>query len=118
MNNLISWVEIPAKNFERATEFYNKVLNLKLEVADYGIEKMACFPGGEGAISFAPNFEPSSGGVLVSLNASKQFDAVLKRIAENGGEVKQGKTKIQAEGRGYFATFLDTEGNKLSLYGG
>ena len=28
-----------------------------------------------------------------------------------------GKTKIEAEGRGYFAIFIDCEGNKVGLYG-
>lgn len=56
MRKLISWVEIPATDIERATDFYNKVLELEMEVSDFGKERMACFPGGEGAISLAPGF--------------------------------------------------------------
>lgn len=117
MTKLISWVEIPAVDMQRATKFYNSVLDLDLEIQDFGSEKMACFPSGEGAISLASGFEPSENGVLVSLDTGDDLDGVLVRITDNGGRVVQKKTKIQAEGRGYFALFIDTEGNKLGLYG-
>lgn len=116
MRKLISWVEIPATDIERATKFYSKVLNLDIQVMDFGKEKMACFPNGEGAISLAPGFNPSKNGVLVSFNTEKDLNAVLKIVAENGGEIVQSKTKIEAEGRGYFALIVDTEGNKVGLY--
>ncbi len=51
MTQLISWVEIPTTNFERAVEFYKSVLKIDLQSLDFGEEKMACFPNGEGAIS-------------------------------------------------------------------
>lgn len=117
MTKLISWVEIPAVDMKRATLFYNNILKLSLEVQDFGAEKMACFPSGEGAISQAPDFKPSDNGVLVSLNTENDLDGTLERIVEQGGKVVLGKTKIEAEGRGYFAIFLDCEGNKLGLYG-
>lgn len=116
MRKLISWVEIPATDIERATKFYNKVLNLEIQVMDFGKEKMACFPNGEGAISQAPGFNPSKDGVLVSFGTEKELNAVLKVVTENGGEIVQQKTKIEAEGRGYFALITDTEGNKVGLY--
>lgn len=116
MKKLISWVEIPAAVFERAVQFYNKILNLDLQVVEGGDEKMALFPGGEGAISFAPDFNPSRDGVLISLNAGSDLNAVLKLVEENGGEIAKPRTKIEAEGMGYFALFIDSEGNKLGLY--
>lgn len=116
MRKLISWVEIPATDINRATKFYNKVLNLEIQVLDFGKEKMACFPNGEGAISQAPNFNPSGNGVLVSFDTEKNMDKTLKTVLENGGEIVQSKTKIEAEGRGYFALIIDTEGNKVGLY--
>ena len=117
MSNLISWVEIPTTNFERAVKFYSVVFGLDLQVIDYGQEKMACFPNGEGAISFAPDFKPGKNGALVSFNAGNDLEGVIQRIEENSGEIVQPKTKIEAEGRGYFAIFIDCEGNKVGLYG-
>ncbi len=117
MKKLVRWVEIPATDFERAVNFYNKVFKLNLEPMDFGTEKMACLPNDEGAISFAPGFNPSKDGVLVSLETGNELDETLKRITENGGTMVKPKTKIEAEWRGYFALFTDSEGNRMGLYG-
>jgi len=117
MRKLISWVEIPAVDFDRAVKFYNSILGIELQVIDCGTEKMASFPSGEGAISFAPGFNPSKDGVLVSLNTENDLNNTMCRIEENGGSIIQPKTKIEAENRGYFSLFIDCEGNKLGLYG-
>ena len=117
MRKLISWVEIPAENMERAVDFYNALLGLELEILDFGSEKMACFPNDEGAISLAPGFQPSKNGVLISLNMENGLDRAVETVEEKGGTIIQPKTKIEAEGRGYFALFLDSEGNKVGLYG-
>lgn len=116
MTKLISWVEVPATDIKRSVKFYNSVLNLNLEVLDFGTEQMACFPNGEGAISVAKDFNPSSDGVIVSFFVKDNMDDVLENIWNAGGKVVKPKTKIEAEGRGYFALFIDTEGNRLGLY--
>lgn len=84
MEKLVSWVEIPATDFKRAVRFYNEVLRLNLQEIDCGNEKMACFPTGEGAISYAPDFKPSKDGVLVSLNAGDNLDETMKQIEKSG----------------------------------
>jgi hypothetical protein len=117
MEKLIAWVEIPATDFKRAVNFYNKVLGIELQEVDCGSEKMACFPSGEGAISWAQGFNPSKDGVLVSLNTGTQLDQTIERVTAQGGVIVHPKTKIEAEGRGYFALFTDSEGNKVGLYG-
>jgi len=117
MTKLISWVEIPTTDFERAVKFYSSVLKIDLQVIDCGQEKMACFPNGEGAISYASGFKPSKDGVLVSFNVEKDLDGAIERVNENRGTIVQPKTKIEVEGRGYFALFIDCEGNKVGLYG-
>ena len=116
MRKIISWVEVPATDIERAANFYSKVLNIEMKVMDFGEEKMACFPNGEGAISQSPDFNSSKDGVLVSFYTEKGLDNALIIAIENGGEIVQPKTKIEAEGRGYFALIVDTEGNKVGLY--
>ncbi len=116
MTKLISWVEIPAADFTRAVNFYSNILKIELDPMDWGEEKMACFPGGEGAISFAPGFKPSENGALVSFQVSDTIEETISRIVAAGGKILQPKTKIEAEGRGWFCTFLDSEGNKVGLY--
>lgn len=117
MKKLISWIEIPAADFKRAVNFYNAILSIELREEDYGSEKMACFPSGEGAISFAPEFNPSKDGVLVSFNAGNDLDNTIRRIEMSGGTIIHPKTKIEVEERGYFSLFLDSEGNRMGLYG-
>ena len=84
---------------------------------DFGQEKMACFPNGEGAISYAPNFKPSKNGIMVSLTVADTIEATIQRIENIGGNILQPKTKIEAEGRDYFAICTDSEGNKIGIYG-
>ncbi len=117
MNNFIAWVEIPSVDFNRAIAFYNQILELDLVPLDCGTEKMACLPNDEGAIIWASGFEPSKQGVVVSFNTKDDLDATIIRIKKAGGQIIQPKKKIEAEGRGYFALFIDSEGNRLGLYG-
>lgn len=119
MKKLVSFFEIPAADFDRAVKFYETVLNLKLSVLDCGTEKMAFFPEEDGlapgAISWGNNFPPSKHGVLISLNV-EDMEATLALIKAKGGDILRGKTKIEADCRGYFAMFSDSEGNTLGLY--
>ena len=78
---------------------------------------MACFPNDEGAIGYAPNFKPSTDGVLVSFAAPDNLEATILRIQSEGGGVLQPKTKIEAEGRDFFAICTDSEGNRIGIYG-
>jgi len=117
MKKMIAWVEIPATDFKRALTFYNTILNVEMQAMECGEEKMACFPSGEGAISKSPGFKPSENGPIVNFYAENDIEETLKLIEQNGGKTIQGKTKIEAEGRGYFALFMDCEGNRLGLYG-
>lgn len=117
MEKLISWVEVPASNIERAVGFYNSVLNLDLQINDFGFEKMAFFPGGEGAISYSEEIKPGTNGLLVSFNAGDYLDEAIEKVQHCGGELIKPKTKIEAEGMRYFALVMDSEGNKIGLYG-
>ncbi len=116
MEKLISWVEIPTADFDRAVNFYKKVLKLDMKGEDYGTEKMACFPSGEGAVVYTPGYAPSQNGVIVSLLVPDSIELTAARIEEMGGRLTQPKTKIEAEGLGYFAVFLDSEGNRIGLH--
>jgi uncharacterized protein len=79
---------------------------------------MALFPsdnGIGGAIVVGEGSTPSATGTLVYLNAGKDLAPVLGRVEEAGGRVILGKTLI-SEDDGYFALFIDSEGNKLALH--
>lgn len=114
--------EIPATDFRRAVDFYETVLNMKLPVFECEQEKMACFTeDGEtvGAISqsfdLLPDFQPSEKGVLIHFNTDN-IATTLERVLQKGGKVLIPCTKIEADGKGYFAVFADSEGNRIGIY--
>lgn len=121
MKSLVAFFEIPATDFDRAIRFYESVFNVQLTAMDYGHEKMAFFPeeNGEcpGAISCssAISFLPSEQGVLVSLRVPNMETAIAS-IEKSRGKIVIPKTKIEAESRGYFAVFIDCEGNRVGLH--
>jgi predicted enzyme related to lactoylglutathione lyase len=120
MANVINWFEIPAKNFEKACDFYSKVLGgdiHKLDTPNGG--KMGFFPGGMansvgGAIVKAEGYEPSQKGSVVYLNGGNDLSDPLSRVEKAGGKVVMPKTSIGENG--FMAHFIDTEGNRVALH--
>ena len=122
-NNLVGWVEIPVENMERAIDFYEKVLDLKLNRNKMGPLDMAWFPwlenkpGSPGTLVHHPEYyKPSTDGVLVYLTAhSGDLSNELARVEAAGGKVIQPKTQI-SEDYGYMALIIDSEGNRIALH--
>jgi len=119
MNNLINWFEIPAGDFNRALTFYKGVLQLDIHEAEMFGTKMGFFPSDgknvSGAIVQGSDYKTSTEGVTVYLNGGDNLQPILDRVAAHGGTVIVPKTQISPE-MGYFAMFIDTEGNKLALH--
>ena len=117
MEKLIAWVEIPSADFERAVKFYSTVFKMELSPTDCGDgEKMACFPTGEGAIIQSRHAKPSENGAIVSFTVPDSIEAAISRVEQENGKVVIPKTKIEAEGWGYFALCTDSENNTIGLY--
>ena len=111
MKKLIAFFEIPASDFHRAVDFYETVLGMQLPT---------CFTEeGEtvGAISYASNFDflPSTHGVLIHFNC-EDIEQTLEKVLLKGGKVVIPRTKIEADGKGWFAVFTDSEGNRIGIY--
>ncbi|MGM0550779.1 MAG: VOC family protein [Bacteroidota bacterium] len=117
MEKLIAWTEIPTEDLNRGVAFYSKLLEIELQVTTSERESMACFPTGEGALIKAAGFTPSKQGIIVSFNVANRLDKVLDTVTHWGGKMAHPKTKVEAEERGYFALIIDSEGNRIGLYG-
>ncbi len=119
MKNLVSIVEIPVSDFTRAVNFYQTILDLKIEEMDMDGVKMGILPSDGKTVNVVlakgNDYQPSTSGALLYLNAGKDLKPVLDKIAQNGGKVLVPKTAISPE-MGFFALFMDTEGNKLGLH--
>ncbi|OGG05438.1 MAG: glyoxalase [Candidatus Glassbacteria bacterium RIFCSPLOWO2_12_FULL_58_11] len=116
---VISWFEIPAADFDRAVKFYKKVLGHELQVVEMGPAKMGMFPAEPpstgGAVVRAEGYSPGDRGTMVYFYVGDDLSDALKRVEPAGGKVVVPKTLI-SEDHGYFAVFKDTEGNKVGLH--
>lgn len=79
MEKFIVWVEIPTTDFTRALKFYNYVFNLSLQPLEFGSEKMAFFPNGEGVIYHSEDSTPSPDGATVSFLVPDSIEKTLER---------------------------------------
>ena len=118
MKSYISMFEIPATDISRAINFYQALLDIKIEKMDVEGMQMGVLPyEGQmvtGVIIQADGYKPSADGVTMYLNAGENLQIVLDRVEKNGGKIITPKT-AHADGSGYFAIFLDSEGNKMAL---
>jgi len=114
----VSWFEIPALNLQRAVTFYNSIYGIDMQMTHMNGYAMAFFPtdkGIGGALVMGQGSTPGETGTLVYLNGGKDLSNPLSRVEQAGGRIVLGKTFINEEA-GYFALFIDTEGNKLALH--
>lgn len=118
MKSYISMFEIPATDISRAINFYQALLDIKIEKMDVEGMQMGILPYEEqmvtGVIIKADGYKPSADGLTMYLNAGENLQVVLDRVEKNGGKIITAKT-AHADGSGYFAIFLDPEGNKMAL---
>lgn len=114
----VRWFEIPAIDFQQAVNFYNHIFGIEMDQNITEVNAMAFFPvtsGIGGAIISGPGSIPSDTGPLLYLNGGKDLNNVLNKVEEAGGRIVMQKTLI-GDDAGYFAIFIDSQGNKLALY--
>jgi predicted enzyme related to lactoylglutathione lyase len=118
MAHVLNWFEIPVTDFARAKAFYEAVLGITIEPLAMGPTTMGMLSSDPnavgGAIVHAEEASPSKDGTLVYLNGGDDLAPMLARVAKAGGSVVVPKTEIGND-FGFFAHFVDTEGNKVGL---
>jgi predicted enzyme related to lactoylglutathione lyase len=120
LKDFVTWFEIPVWDINRAATFYNTIYSMEMEVGFSGDFAMAYFPADKGiggALIAGPGCTPNDTGVLIYLNTGNDLDSVLRRVPLAGGRIIMQKTLI-SEAAGYFALFIDSEGNRLALHEG
>lgn len=122
--NPVGWFEIPVADLTRAKAFYETALDTKLDLhemptADGSICKMAWFPmqpdlkGATGSLVEHPGYVPSQDGAAIYFSVD-EIAGTLGKIETAGGKTLIPETAIGEHG--YFAWFVDTEGNRLALH--
>ena len=120
MANAINWFEIPASDFDRACEFYEKILEGEIQKMNpHPGVKMGFLPHFEmgavgGAVVEGEGYEPSEKGTLPYLNGGEDLSGPLSRVEKAGGKILMPKTPIGENG--FIAQFIDTEGNRVALH--
>ncbi|MEM8895992.1 MAG: VOC family protein [Bacteroidota bacterium] len=119
MNSFISIFEIPATDVPRAIDFYQEILSISIEHMEFPGLEMGLLPyEGQmvtGVIMKGDDSKPSTEGVTVYLNGGEDLQVILDKVEGNGGEIIVPKTP-HADEVGFFALFLDSEGNKMGLH--
>ncbi|BDD08064.1 glyoxalase [Fulvitalea axinellae] len=119
MNSFISIFEIPATDISRAIGFYQSVLDIKIEKMEMPDLEIGVMPyegqAVTGVIMKGEGFRPSADGVTIYLNGGDNLQVMLDKVEPNGGKILVPKTP-HADESGFFALFLDSEGNKMGLH--
>ncbi len=118
-SNAVTWFEIPTTDLERATKFYETVLDIQL-IPYGGPDSLSkVFPRGEDGVSgclvHRASSKPSADGTTVYLNADGKLDVSVKRAQELGATITVPRTEIPG-GFGFFACLIDSEGNHVGLH--
>lgn len=119
MKSVINWFEIPAEDFERAVNFYEKVFVTKLRREQLDGMELGIFPydmpGPSGAVCRMPKLQPGPDGTLIYLDAGSDVEPVLARAAAYGGKILLDKTLVSSD-IGYIGIFIDSEGNRVGVH--
>lgn len=118
-SHALNWFEIPVADFSRARTFYQTVLGITIEPMVMGPVTMGFLSSDPaavgGAIVQGEGGVPSTQGTIVYLNGGDDLAPMLARVAPAGGKVAAPKTEI-GNNFGFFAHFIDTEGNRVGLH--
>lgn len=119
MKNYVAMFEIPAIDISRAIQFYQSIFDIKIEQMDVGEMQMGIFPYENQLVNAVivkgKDYQPSANGVTVYLNGGDDLQLIVDKIKAHQGKILVPKT-AHADGNGFFAIFLDSEGNKLGLH--
>ncbi|KIW63991.1 hypothetical protein PV04_08951 [Phialophora macrospora] len=125
----ICWFEVPVTDVSRAATFYSTVLgwecnNLEGTPSPSGREK-SVHMFSKGALNGAfllmkddamvAKFDDSKKAVPVATFLVSSIDETTKKIEAAGGQVNLPRTEIGG-GMGFFARFIDTEGNLHGIW--
>jgi len=112
-DSYICHIIIPSKNYQKSKVFFERVFGWKIEKQPETTSLDILPPSGKG-VSAELN---SKEAIVVPSIHTPNIEAKLKLIEKFGGKKLKGKTPIGKNAEhGFFALFLDPNGNKMCLY--
>jgi predicted enzyme related to lactoylglutathione lyase len=120
MISTIQNFQIPVDNFERAHQFYSRLMEYELQILEtpeftLGIFQFEQEKGVGGCIIQSKELTPSKQGTMVYFHAGPDLQPFLQRSTLAGGTVFVEKTPLGPE-MGFYGIIDDTEGNRIGLY--
>ena len=118
-NNPVCWFEIYVQDMTRAKNFYEGVLEVKLEKLNNPEIEMSAFSmdaekvGAGGALVKMPGFPSGKNSTLVYF-ACEDCAVEEARVEKFGGRIQRPKMSIGQYG--FISLVFDTEGNMIGLY--
>ncbi len=115
MKKPVQWFEIPTTELERAKCFYTKVFDLEFQFIEMPDSKMYMFGvpdmiGSAGCLLQSTESKPSAEGSVIYFSCEDEATQE-GRVEEAGGKLLFPKTNIGEFG--FFAQFIDSEGNRI-----
>jgi len=113
----IVWIEVPVEDIERATAFYNHVLQAGMTIdRETGPDPMATFPTGSpsGVSGHLYPGKPANGtGPTPHFAVPDTLEAAMDRVFDAGGSIVGQPIPLPS---GRFCYVIDTEGNSIGLF--
>ena len=111
-NGKICYIEIPSRNVEESSTFYNKVFGWNIRTRSDG---SAAFDDGVGEVSgtWRKDRKPSKEIGSLTYIMVDDIEATMKTIIENGGKIVQ---PVGMDAPEITARFSDPTGNIFGLY--
>ena len=108
----ICYVELPAADVKRSSEFYNRVFGWQMRTRGDGA---TAFDDGVGQVSgaFVPGRPPSRDAGLLLYVMVEDAGATVKAVEQNGGQIVE---PIHPGAPEIVARFRDPAGNLLGIY--
>lgn len=117
-HHTITHIEIPAPNLQKAIDFYSVIFKWNIQIVKEG--SYAFFIIGDtnsgGGFDASLKPAPEKCGVQIVIDVN-DINETLQKIKEHGGSVTMQKTEI-GSGHGFYACFMDPNGNYLQLHSG
>ena len=117
--NPVDWFEIYVDDMDRATKFYEAVLQVKLTPLENAGVRLRTFPmemnasGAAGALVKMEGFASGGNSTLVYFR-SQDCSIEEKRAPDFGGRVQKSKQSIGEHG--FISLLIDTEGNMFGVH--
>ena len=120
MKKLIAFFEIPATDFRRAVDFYETVLGVNFRLLNvkqrkWLVSRKKVKPSVLFLMLQISTFFLQRMAYL-SISTVRILNKRWKKVLLKGGKVVIPKTKIEADDKGWFAVFTDSEGNRIGVY--